>query len=771
MINTVPDKEEDYFDDIDVYTSKLYDLNIQAQDAVRDFALHDIDDRDGLEKKRIAMHDAYTELYDNVAAFSEEISGEEFDIHYLRERLPQAEGEAKEQIEAALNDLAAKAQQNLADVWMARVLAWLHQAAAASGPFAEDDHEDKLKSASSHLAVVYTMLEKQFTAMPQKVDGTQKLRSVALGEKAYQLMKEGRDEKDKDLAELIGNNKNAEAEFYDEFLNELIGEESRFRQAFNPFDELIWRDILSSFIFEQSTDLYTESIPYFMKKKKENKQKIATIKAWKQNTAGLSEVYLAMTFNDIADAQMRAGNLEDASKLYMISSDAFGRAEKCFRNSLQLQGNAAQSANDKDHKKAQALFCKAEAAVQTLSELVRLNNKGEAVSILKEIFKDLRKADTLSKTRELTGAIKADLTTFSFVENLLKKKIDDLSVIADQIDFAKEIRKTTLIQNVSKALDEASSHLGDNPIESLEAIREGLDNLGILLSLEKDDEEVANLRNKTIALVNHVKYVIQFQLSSKLDQGVNFIHSRILENLHAAEAASYYKVVGAKAPANELTDLGKLALSTAYASEAQVYARQAEQWSFRTQMERIGFFKQFEDEIAQLEEEEDDESAMEAHDITLSRIKHAVAAFDSAANELQSVKDDEIRRKNSVDAQVRQLQAVVMKFKGDLKRILGARSDFLAELAYRIGEKSKAMIHYSDANDKLREAVGNYNMAAQVFQQSGDAQAAQTVDTRAKTTDLLARSIWESRQRLERDQKPNEKGDAELAALYMGGPG
>ncbi|MFX1370062.1 MAG: hypothetical protein ACFFAY_15825, partial [Promethearchaeota archaeon] len=499
--------------------------------------------------------------------------------------------------------------------------------------------------------------------------------------------------------------------------------------------------------------------------------KIATIKAWKQNTAGLSEVYLAMTFNDIADAQMRAGNLEDASKLYMISSDAFGRAEKCFRNSLQLQGNAAQSANDKDHKKAQALFCKAEAAVQTLSELVRLNNKGEAVSILKEIFKDLRKADTLSKTRELTGAIKADLTTFSFVENLLKKKIDDLSVIADQIDFAKEIRKTTLIQNVSKALDEASSSLGDNPIESLEAIREGLDNLGILLSLEKDDEEVANLRNKTIALVNHVKYVIQFQLSSKLDQGVNFIHSRILENLHAAEAASYYKVVGAKAPANELTDLGKLALSTAYASEAQVYARQAEQWSFRTQMERIGFFKQFEDEIAQLEEDEDDEAAMEAHDVTLSRIKHAVAAFDSAANELQSVKDDEIRRKNSVDAQVRQLQAVVMKFKGDLKRILGARSDFLAELAYRIGEKSKAMIHYSDANDKLREAVGNYNMAAQVFQQSGDTQAAQTVDTRAKTTDLLARSIWESRQRLERDQKPNEKGDAELAALYMGGPG
>ncbi|MFX1369274.1 MAG: hypothetical protein ACFFAY_11785, partial [Promethearchaeota archaeon] len=352
MINTVPDKEEDDFDDIEVYTSKLYDLNIQAQDAVRDFALHDIDDMDGLEKKRIAMHDAYTELYDNVAAFSEEISGEEFDIHYLRERLPQAEGEAKEQIEAALNELVAKVQQNLADVWMARVLAWLHQAAAASGPFAEDDHEDKLKSASSHLAVVYTMLEKQFTAMPQKVDGTQKLRGVALGEKAYQLMKESRDEKDKDLAELVGNNKNAEAEFYDEFLNELIGEESRFRQAFNPFDELVWRDILSSFIFEQSTDLYTESIPYFMKKKKENKQKIATIKAWKQNTAGLSEVYLAMTFNDIADAQMRAGNLEDASKLYMISSDAFGRAEKCFRNSLQLQGNAAQSANDKDHKRA-----------------------------------------------------------------------------------------------------------------------------------------------------------------------------------------------------------------------------------------------------------------------------------------------------------------------------------------------------------------------------------------------------------------------------------
>jgi len=114
---------------------------------------------------------------------------------------------------------------------------------------------------------------------------------------------------------------------------------------------------------------------------------------------------------------------------------------------------------------------------------------------------------------------------------------------------------------------------------------------------------------------------------------------------------------------------------------------------------------------------------------------------------------------------------VVMKFKGDLSRILGAKSDFMAEYMFKTGEKSKAKIHYTEANDQLREAVGNYTVAAQVFQQVGDAQAAQNVDGRAKTTDLLARSIWDNRQRLERDQDPSQKGEAELIALYLGTSG
>ena len=71
-------------------------------------------------------------------------------------------------------------------------MAWLHQAAAASGPFIESEHPDKIKSASRHLAEVYTMLEKPFSAVPSKVDGTEKLRRVALGHKAYSLMSAGR---------------------------------------------------------------------------------------------------------------------------------------------------------------------------------------------------------------------------------------------------------------------------------------------------------------------------------------------------------------------------------------------------------------------------------------------------------------------------------------------------------------------------------------------------------------------------------------------------
>ncbi|MCK5264856.1 MAG: hypothetical protein KAR03_04550, partial [Candidatus Thorarchaeota archaeon] len=654
-------------DENQIYTSLLFGLNLKAQDAVREFALHDIDDREGIDLKRIAMHDAFTELYDNVASFSEQVMVGDFDLAYLRNRVSQSEGEARAQLETALEDLTAQTQNNLADVWMARVMAWLHQAAAASGPFVENEHEDKLRNASKYLAKVYTMLEKPFTAIPHKVDGTQKLRRVALGLQAFNLMKESLEEDDDELTSILGKIKTAEAEFYDEFLNELIGQESTFRQAFNPFDELIWRDILSSFIFEQATDLYNDAIPLF-KKKRDLKEKVSTIKSWKSNTSGLSEVYLAMTYTDIADAQMRAGNLEDASKLYIVASDAFGRAEKCFREVLVLQTNAEQSRIDKEQKKAQSLFCSAESSVRLLTELLQLNNKTEAKKVLKEIFKNLRKAEKLSKTRELTGAIQGDLKTYAFVQDLLKKKDDDISGIIAQIKFAKDLRKTALIQDLSKAMDETKVEMSKNPSDSLDSIREGLDTLGILLSIDVEDAEIGELRNKTLALLNNVKYMIQFQQSSQLEQGVKFIMSRILENLHAEEAASYYKIIGDNNAAGELMDLGKLALATAFASEAQVYSRQSEQLAFRAQIERLNTFQKLKDELAMLEEDDPLENVLEIHDKTISKVKQTVVAFEAAANELDSVKGEDIRLKNNVDDQVKQLQGVVMKFKGDLSR-------------------------------------------------------------------------------------------------------
>ncbi len=775
MSNVLPgskkSSKKESSDNNQIYTSLLFELNLKAQDAVREFALHDIDDREGIELKRIAMHDAFTELYDNVASFSQQIMVGDFDLAYLRNRVAQSEGEAREQLEKALEDLTAQTQSNLADVWMARVMAWLHQAAAASGPFVENEHEDKLRNASKYLAKVYTMLEKPFSAIPHKVDGTQKLRRVALGLQAYNLMKESLEEDDDELTSILGKIKSAEAEFYDEFLNELIGKESTFRQAFNPFDELIWRDILSSFIFEQATDLYNEALPLF-KKKKKLKEKVTTLKSWKSNTSGLSEVYLAMTYTDIADAQMRAGNLEDASKLYIVASDAFGRAEKCFREVLALQSNAEQSRIDKEQKKAQSLFCSAESSVRTLTELLQLNNKTEAKKVLKEIFKNLRKAEKLAKTRELTGAIQGDLKTYAFVQDLLKKRGDgDISGIIAQIKFAKDLRKTALIQDISKSMDETKIEMSKNPADSLDSIRQGLDTLGILLSLENEDAEVGELRNKTLALLNNVKYMIQFQQSSQLEQGVKFIMSRILENLHAEEAASYYKIIGDKAAAQELMDLGKLALATAFASEAQVYSRQSEQLAFRAQIERLNTFQKLKDELAMLEEDDPLENVLEIHDGTISKVKQTVVSFEAAANELDSVKGEDIRLKNNVDDQVKQLQGVVMKFKGDLSRLEGAKSDFMGEYMFMQGEKSKAKIHFSDANDQLREAVGNYTVAAQVFQQVGDAQSAQNVDTKAKTTDLLARSIWDNRHRIDQDQEPSPKGEPELAALYLGAGG
>lgn len=758
--------------DVVVFTRHLFELNAEAQEAVRDFALHDIDDKDGLEAKRLLMHDCFTTLYDEVASFSEEIMGEEFDLAYIRNRLATADGETREQLEEAMKEIHAQAQSNLADVWMAKVLAWLHQAAAASGPFVIHEHEDKKKSASRHLAKVYTMLEKPFSAVPSTVDGTQKLRRVALGYKAYGLIDGALEKDSKELAGILGNNKSAEAEFYDEFVNELISQESTFRQAFNPFDEIVWRDILSSFIFEQATDLYNEAFPYFEKADAFDKQKTAQYKAWKHNTAGLSEVYLGMIYNDIADAQMRAGNLEDASKLYHTASEAFGRAEKLFAEIVVLQGNADQSRVDKEQKKAQALFCKAESSVQVLSELLEVNNSEEAFTVLGEIFKDLKKAEKLSKTRELTGAIRENLRIFSFVEELLKKQPSEIKSIAEQISFAQDLRKEGLIQDINKALDSASDNLGEDPSEALESIREGLISLGILLSLEVDDKDVTALRNKTLALLNHVKYVIQFKLSSQLQHGVKFIMSRILENLHAKEASTYYRIIGTSETADELQDLGKLALSTAFASEAQVFARQSEQWAFRAQIERTNSFARLEDEILQFDEENENiEDALKAHDATLLRIKHAIASFESASAELNSVQGMLIRTKNNVDAQVQQLNGVVLKFKGDLSRLEGAKNDFMGEYLSKKGERSKAERYFDDAKDQFREAVGNYNVAAQVFQQVGDLQAAQNVDNRARTADLLARSTWDNRQRISRNQEPTYKGESELIALYLGGSG
>jgi hypothetical protein len=478
-----------------------------------------------------------------------------------------------------------------------------------------------------------------------------------------------------------------------------------------------------------------------------------------------------MTYNDIADAQMRAGNLEDASKLYKTASDAFGRAEKCFREVISLQPNAEQSKNDKEQKLAQSKFCKAESSVKVLSQLIKVNNREEATETLKEIFKALRKAEKLAKTRELSGAIQEDLKTFSFVDDLFKKNAEDMSGILDQIEFARDLRKTGLMQNVNKALDEASHHLAEEPAESLEAIREALNSLGILLSLEASDEDVSKLRNKTLALLNNVKYVIQFQVSSQLQQGVNFIMSRILENLHAEEAASYYKIIGEMNKAAELTDMGRLALATAYASEAQVFARQSEQWAFRSQIQRANSIKRLEDEISEFDDDDSLDNVISTHDNCIGKIKQAIASFSAAASELEIVKDESIREKNNVDAQVKQLRGVVMKLAGDLSRIEGAKSDYMAEFLYRKGEKTKAQRHYTDASDQLRKAVGSYTVAAQVFQQLGDAQSAQSIDAKRQTADLLARSVWDNRQRLDRDQEPSYKSDAELMALYQGSTG
>jgi hypothetical protein len=92
--NVIPrrdEKDEVDLEGIEVYTQQLMELNAESQDAVRDFALHDIDDQEGIERELLEMHDTMTKLYDQVARFSEDIMTEDFDMAYLRERISQAE--------------------------------------------------------------------------------------------------------------------------------------------------------------------------------------------------------------------------------------------------------------------------------------------------------------------------------------------------------------------------------------------------------------------------------------------------------------------------------------------------------------------------------------------------------------------------------------------------------------------------------------------------------------------------------------------------------
>ncbi len=215
-------------------------------------------------------------------------------------------------------------------------------------------------------------------------------------------------------------------------------------------------------------------------------------------------------------------------------------------------------------------------------------------------------------------------------------------------------------------------------------------------------------------------------------------------------------------------------MSTAYAAEAQSFARQSEQWAFRTQMERTGTFQRLESVLAELGDEDEDtvvEKTLQFHDNTTIRIKHAVAAFEAAGAELSNVQNAEIRKKNNVEGQVKQLQGVVLKFRGDLSRLEAAKDDFMAELLSKRGELSKARQYYTKASDLLREAMGNYTVAAQVFMQLGDQQAAESVSMKASTADLLARGVWDNGQRLSMDKEPVYKSDMDLTALYLAGTG
>ena len=169
--------------------------------------------------------------------------------------------------------------------------------------------------------------------------------------------------------------------------------------------------------------------------------------------------------------------------------------------------------------------------------------------------------------------------------------------------------------------------------------------------------------------------------------------------------------------------------------------------------------------------DEDLQDALKAHDNAIERIHHAVAAFEAGITELEHVAGEDTRTNNNVDGQIKQLQGVIMKFKGDLLRLEAAKSNFLGEFASKKGDKSKARTYFTEASDKLREAVGNYTTAAQVFQAMGNLQAAQSVGMKAKTADLLARSVWDSKQKLTRDEEPNYFGETELAALYLGSTG
>ncbi len=761
-------------DEQTLYTDIILQLEETAQKSIHDFATHDVSDLEGLEKKRKKMHEDFFNIYSKILDLIRIVRSEiQFDIDFTSKRFSFTKNEQEQsQIKQALEKLKIEYSNNLSIEWRFRVFAWAHKHATTKGIFIDELNEDAQKESIRLLSDLYNMLDLPFSTIVSKTDGAQKLRQVAITYKVKSLLEANKAADDKEISDIVTKNYISEGEFYDDYLNELLEDESILRGAFNPYDDILWKDILSIFAYEEAMKKYENAINSLENSAQFGKREQELVKQWKTNVEGLIHIYKAALYSDIANIQIEIGNYSNAGLMFKKSAEEFNNAKEVFKREPQLKDNAERAQKDGEGIFAEGLLAEAVSYEKDFEKAIQEGDREKANELIDKILKNLDEAGNLNSSSEISRAIEEDKRTYTFIKDMIKNTEQDIKSIKQQLDFARGLRKTGLIQTIESLIKDTEKDMERNPSEALNSIKKALKNLGLLEIMVPDDEKTKLLSNHIQALSNHVKYLIQYEISSKVSSQIIFVISRIIEYLTLKDAAKYYRKIKNTDKAEQLEDFANLALSTAYTTEANIFLKNSEQSTFNARVIREQTMEELKDiDKVNITQEKITSILSEAeklHDAVIESATKCLMAFKKTAEQLKKIKTEKIKQQNNTEIQLQQLEIYMIKLEADINRFNAAKEILIGEVYAKKKDLLKAGRYFSKATDYLRTASQMYGNSANKLSMIGQGKLAESIAAKAQSANFLSRITWDNRQKAQQQQKIRFFSDVELNELYEG---